>query len=399
MSFTSTSAVGGANGLLEVYVSRARDLPNLRKLDKQSPFVRLRISHMIATSEIAFRGGQTPKFDFYSKFDLTPDVKPALVVELFDERSPPKLIGQCTVDLTPALYKDPEDGHDDWFDLHFGKEDAGQVYIELTFHPLIPTSRLQKRESDYANSFDVAIEGRSPPPLPSKVPSFQLENESNSISSNRYSHAAASRDSSMVLNSERHAAPRSQSPRDSLAFNSSVASNGTFSSHATSTSHESHATVNTVGTSGTAGTEPLFAKLKQLKEKWKSIKNPSSEQQEIDTENKLDLKALQKVVGVDPEDYNDGYDDASVASRSPSRQRYESSKLHTQPPLPRLPVSHSRGTSVGSDISQRADRFASHSSQSSPRLPPLPSSPLSRPGMRSRNGSNSPTRRRPPPLG
>ncbi|SCV02896.1 LAME_0H06084g1_1 [Lachancea meyersii CBS 8951] len=397
MSVSSNSAVGGAvggaNGLLEVYVSRARDLPNLRKLDKQSPFVRLRISHMIATSEVAFRGGQTPKFDFYSKFDLTPDVKPALVIELFDERSPPRLIGQCTVDLTPALYKDPEDGHDDWFDLKMGKEEAGQVYVELTFHPLIPTTRLRKKNSDYANSLELAMEGREPPPLPSKLPSFRMGDEYNAKSYNGYSHASESRSSSIALDSQEPIVRPNSNSRNSINFTSSVASNGTFSSHATSASHESHATVNTVGTATSAGTEPLFAKLRQLKEKWKSIKNPASDQQGNDNENKLDLKALQKVVGVDPEDY----EGAATATRSPSRKSFESSKLASQPPLPRLPVDQARRTSAES--SPRAmGRFASSIREQNPPLPPLPPSPLSKSGTRSRNASNSPTRRRPPPL-
>ncbi|SCU96008.1 LANO_0E12156g1_1 [Lachancea nothofagi CBS 11611] len=394
MSSSSGSAFGGANGLLEVYISRARDLPNLRKLDKQSPFVRLRVAHMIETSDVAFRGGQTPKFDFYSKFDLTPDVKPLLLVELFDDRSPPKLIGQCSIDLTPALYKDPEDGHDDWFQLRLGSEEAGQVYVELTFHPLIPTSRLQRSRADDTTGLEFALESRPAPPLPSKVPSFQLDNESyrKFSRSHDYSHASKLRESSTTSGLEENLLGQSSSLRNSI-FNSSVASNDTFSSHLTTDSHQSHATVNTAGTSGSAGTtEPLFAKLKQLKEKWRSIKNPASDQTE--NENKVDLKALQKVVGVEPEEY---HNDNFAATRSPSRI-YAESKLVSQPPLPRLPADHSRRTS--NESSPRADsRFSSSANEHSPRLPPLPSSPTFRPGMRSRNASNSPVRRRPPPLG
>lgn len=391
MATVSESTFGGANGLLEVYVSRARDLPNLRKLDKQSPFVRLRISHMTETSEVAFRGGQTPRFDFYSKFDLTPDVKPAMIVEIFDDKSPPKLIGQATIDLTPALYKDPEDGHDDWFPLKVGNEFAGQVYMELTFHPLVPTSRLQRNKSNEISAFEASLESRPPPPLPSKVPSLSLAGPPEglpSIKQNHSTYSHASRVRSNYAPSEfdnsntRQASPLRSTPE----FTLSVTSNGTYSSQLTNESHESHATLNTVNT-----TEPLFAKLKQLKERWKLIKNPTNDQ--LERENKVDLKALQKVVGVEP----DEVEHESTATREPSLAS-AFSKLSTQPPLPPLPSSPSRRISYEPNSYSESRRSLSKV-DNSPRLPPLPSSPSSNLSPKPRTYSASPNRRKPPPLG
>lgn len=385
MSTVSASAFGGANGLLEVYVSRARDLPNLRKLDKQSPFVRLRISHMTETSDVAFRGGQTPKFDYYAKFDLTPDVKPALAVEIFDDRSPPKLIGQCAVDLTPALYKDPEDGHDDWFPLSFGSEEAGEIYLELTFHPLIPTSRLQRHRSDGISAFEESLASRPPPPLPAKLPSFQLEKRHDEVThNNTYSHAS-NLSQTLLSEPERISFGQSVSSKRMSNLDVSVASNSTFASQATNETHESHATVATSGT-----TEPLFAKLKQLKEKWNSIKNPGKDQQDHDK--KVDLEALQKVVGVEPEEFNQD----ERGFRRVTDVSTQASKLVTQPPLPRLPDQSSRRTSIESRALPTS-RPNSCINEMSPKLPPLPRSPSSRPDLRTRTAPNSPVRRKPPP--
>ena len=107
----SGNVITGVNGKLDVYVSKAKDLPNLRRLDKQDPFVKLRIGHLTEVSPVIYRGGQTPKFDFHCAFQLTPDIKPLLCVELYDDhdhKHGSKLIGKCDVDLTPALLSDPE---------------------------------------------------------------------------------------------------------------------------------------------------------------------------------------------------------------------------------------------------------------------------------------------------
>ncbi|SCU80220.1 LAMI_0B01266g1_1 [Lachancea mirantina] len=353
---------GGANGVIEVYVSRAKDLPNLRKMDKQSPFVRLRIGHMTEASEVAYRGGQTPKFQFYTKFDLTPDVKPTLSVELFDDRSPPKLIGQCEVDLTPALYKDPEDGHDDWFPLFFGSEEAGKVYMELTFHPVVLTSQARLPEAEEESNFEASLSERCPPPLPSKLPNF--ETNSPVKTSTGYMHASRLRQETPNFHEER-IFPQTAGPR--VDFTSSISTNATNESQTTHNSQESHSTVNSTGT-----TEPLFAKLKQLKEKWKSIKNPSSDI--LDQGNRLDLEALQKVVGVDPEDRDADH------NRPERFERTSTIPNGTPPSMPRIPKNVS-------------GKLSMHSRPATPKLPPLPTdSPL-----RSRNSSPSPPRRRPPP--
>lgn len=41
----------GNQGTLSVYVSKAKDLPNLDKLDKQDVLLRLRIAHMTRESD------------------------------------------------------------------------------------------------------------------------------------------------------------------------------------------------------------------------------------------------------------------------------------------------------------------------------------------------------------
>lgn len=76
----------GNQGTLSVYVSKAKDLPNLDKLDKQDVLLRLRIAHMTRESDTIIRAGQTPIFKYYEKFEITPELRPLMYVEIYSDR-------------------------------------------------------------------------------------------------------------------------------------------------------------------------------------------------------------------------------------------------------------------------------------------------------------------------
>lgn len=376
MTSVSGSVYGGANGELIAFISRAKDLPNLRKLDKQNPYVILRIAHMTEKSDVVFRGGQTPTFAFQTKFDITPDVKPLLIVEVLDEtKKAPKLVGKCEIDITPALYADPEEGYDDWHDLKLGREYAGKIYIELTFCPKLPPSQLRKEDHTADSFFESSIASRPAPPLPSDIPDINLTKSSG------YTHASHMR---QVIPSIQHYATPQRSPSSPL--NQQVPSPSTLgksfdfsSSVGTNATYESQVSQTTVGT-----TESPFARLKQLKEKWKNLKNQGTSEQHTEQRNGVDLEALQRAVGVDPDEHT------HTITRLPSRATIISAKLQNQPPLPPLPHADSRRSSHSSPIRRGYEASSPHRS---PKLPPLPmESPFS-----SRRTSMSPTRRRPPP--
>lgn len=348
MSIVNGSLISGANGRIDVFVRKAKDLPNLRKLDKQDPFVKLRVAHLTQTSDKVSRGGQTPVFNFHCMFNLTPDMKPILFVELYDDqKTSPKLIGKCEIDLTPGLYSDPEDGYDSWYNLHVGDEEMGRIYVELTFTP----NTIGKYHSlNEENTFERLPRAQREPPILPEVPNVRFNSNNRMISQvplyPHYIHHSGISQKSFPITREDYAR-NLKDETNTYDFESSV--------H-TSSTYESEISQNT----------GITAKLKQLKEKWNNFKQGSNVQASLNHVN-VDLEALQKAVGIS----------SPERCISPTSSNY-TDKNSSNPPLPPLPNnSHLESSTTKSQ---------------SPKLPPLPDS-----SHNSRMTSLSPQRRRPPP--
>ena len=160
----------GNEGYLYVYVSKAKDLPNLIKLDKQNVMLRLRIAHMTRESDVKFRAGQNPIFDYLEKFEITPSVKPILYVEVYCDRKKksPLPIGRCEVDLMNGIRADPRDGYCTWYELRRnGDEFAGTIFIELTFKPNLKRNHLKRIDKETMR-LDASVATRPIPPLPTE---------------------------------------------------------------------------------------------------------------------------------------------------------------------------------------------------------------------------------------
>ncbi|GMM42286.1 Ingression protein 1 [Hanseniaspora uvarum DSM 2768] len=128
------STTCGVSGTLTIFVHRAKELINVKKLDKQSPFVILRVGHMTCRSKVCFRGGQKPEWSFLAKFQITPEIKPVLDIDCFHEtKKAPKFIGKVKLNFKTALYANEDDGDDKWVELQNGVEYAGKVYLEMSF--------------------------------------------------------------------------------------------------------------------------------------------------------------------------------------------------------------------------------------------------------------------------
>lgn len=133
-----------ADGTLVVVVCRARHLPNRRKLDKQNPYVTLRIGTAARKTPSHFRAGQTPEWTHEVRFDLNRDRKPLMIVDVLDEtKNEPTPIGNVEIDCS-KIFANPENQehgkfiYDNWYDLNmFGKR-AGMIYLEMTFYPSAP---------------------------------------------------------------------------------------------------------------------------------------------------------------------------------------------------------------------------------------------------------------------
>ncbi|PSK33790.1 hypothetical protein C7M61_005134 [Candidozyma pseudohaemuli] len=133
-----------ADGTLIIIVCRAKHLPNRRKLDKQSPYVLMRIGTEAKKTTAAFRAGQTPEWTQEIRFQLTRDRRPLLKLDVLDEtKNDPTPIGDTEIDCA-AVFQDQahfNDGKyilDGWYDLKSSGRDAGKIYLEITFYPSAP---------------------------------------------------------------------------------------------------------------------------------------------------------------------------------------------------------------------------------------------------------------------
>lgn len=132
-----------ANGTLVIIVCRAKHLPNRRKLDKQSPYVTLRMGSTAKKTPSHFRAGQTPDWTHEIRFELTRDRKPLVRLDVLDEtKNDPTPIGTCEIDCSTVFGGENEsDGkyiYDRWYDLTLNGRRAGMIYLEMTFYPSSP---------------------------------------------------------------------------------------------------------------------------------------------------------------------------------------------------------------------------------------------------------------------
>lgn len=439
----------GNHGTLSVYVSKAKDLPNLIKLDKQNVMLRLRIAHMTRESDTLFRAGQNPVFNYLERFEMTPAVQPLMYVEVYCDRKKkaPLQIGRCEIDLLNGIRADPKEGYCKWYELKREQNEfAGIIFIELTFKPTVDIGYREKPDAQTMR-LDASMASRPMPPLPTEFDTSlspnhptnrdlmtykdaELYDHSNMrnirAQSQQYMHGSALRQTTPSFD-RRDSNSQPSDIMDNISSFSPDRSNGSSASHNnfmssmgssnTATSAETKATA----ISTTSETKFHFANLRKLKEKINIFKNPSVPN--TDTEdNTVDIEALQKAIGVASLDDKGEYSgelqtmiennrkESNVPGqhRSPTMDHKRelngdisrnTSSVPSQPLLPPLPSvaeQNLRGSTGHHQYhrprhEQRRQSRYSASSLDSPALPPLPVSPMSR------GNSVSPSRRRPPP--
>ncbi|KTA98358.1 Ingression protein 1 [Nakaseomyces glabratus] len=417
----------GNQGTLSVYVSKAKDLPNLDKLDKQDVLLRLRIAHMTRESDTIIRAGQTPIFKYYEKFEITPELRPLMYVEIYSDRrkKAPILIGRCEVDLLNGIRADPKEGYCTWYELKKPNNDfAGTVFIELTFKPTYPTFR-RDGESYNSRNQDKSMAARPIPPLPDDMSQFENEPESfrpnhynshfSSSSSSRtqsrfggsesdYLHASAVRQvTPAIVDDNHHRVAQRFATSDNYGndngpanFMSSVGTSSTVTTQDSSTTTITN----------NSDTKFHFANLRKLKEKINIFKNPNNSEEPETKNSNVDIEALQKAIGINndaqsddvssTESFHERYQASRDISKSSSRGHNDalfkySGGQNNEPPLPPLPKSPSRSPTRDRSPHRNphSHHYHQHQEMASPKLPPLPTS---------RSNSTSPTRRRPPPI-
>lgn len=134
-----------ADGTLVIMVCRAKHLPNRRKLDKQSPYVLLRIGSTANRTPSHFRAGQTPEWTHEIRFELLRERKPMLKLDVLDEtKNDPTPVGGTEIDCLTVFLNQAnlqDSGKyilDSWYDLTCNGRQAGTIYLEMTFYPSAP---------------------------------------------------------------------------------------------------------------------------------------------------------------------------------------------------------------------------------------------------------------------
>lgn len=389
----ATELWAGNQGILCVYVSKARDLPNLNKLDKQNVMLRLRIAHMTRESDILLRAGQNPIFNYLEKYEITPAVKPTMQVEVYCDRKkkPPILIGRCEIDLLNGIRADPREGYCSWYELKRERNEfAGTIFIELTFNPSLLGPQKEKRRED-REELDASMVRRPVPPLPGD--SYNSASEEKLDPNRSYLHASVMRDVTPRVTINREQSPPQNFSRSMPSTrNYSDDFESSINTNKTSASQETDITT-------TSDTRFHFANLKKLKERINVFKNANNSlNNNHPSDTPVDIEALQKAIGVTTlDDYETDSDDDRERHNGDRRTSHVN-RTGIQPPLPPLPSErpehqlHPVNMPRLPAIPRSDERRASPARRglSAPKLPPLPAS--------AHAGSRSPSpERRPPP--
>ncbi|BFZ58815.1 hypothetical protein PYCC9005_005880 [Savitreella phatthalungensis] len=156
-------------GTLIVILDKARNLPNRRKIGKQSCYAVVRLGNDCQRSPTDKRAGQVPSWNHEMRFSVACPEETLLRISIFNEDSrTPDLVADAAVDLT-SLYQKRE--YDAWVPLRFKDKPAGEVYVELTFYYEGPP----KVKGKHPDSGTTSVDGRGQLMAPAPVPQHRLE--------------------------------------------------------------------------------------------------------------------------------------------------------------------------------------------------------------------------------
>ncbi|KAG7819307.1 hypothetical protein KL942_002185 [Ogataea angusta] len=120
---------------LVIIVSKAQDLPNRKKLDKQSPYCVARVQDQVQKTKIVHRGGQNPIFDDELWFSLDNVEETTVNFIIYHQlKKDSELVCKADIDFTPALRRSSKEGYDNWFSLSYNGRPAGKIYLEMTYY-------------------------------------------------------------------------------------------------------------------------------------------------------------------------------------------------------------------------------------------------------------------------
>ena len=121
---------------LVIVVAKAHGLRNVLKMDKQSPYLTIRIQEQEESTPVQPRAGQTPTFNSELWFKLDGIKERTMSINVYHQKkNDSKFICSTEVDFSTALKRSTAEGYDGWFDLFYEGREAGKVYLEMSYYP------------------------------------------------------------------------------------------------------------------------------------------------------------------------------------------------------------------------------------------------------------------------
>ncbi|CDK25320.1 unnamed protein product [Kuraishia capsulata CBS 1993] len=121
---------------LVIVVTKAQNLPNRKKLDKQSPYCVARIQDQIQKTKVVHRGGQNPEWDdelWFSLDDLSGSV---VIFTIYHQtKKDEELVCKADIDFSIVMKRSSKEGYDAWFPLEYEGRPAGRIYLQMTYYP------------------------------------------------------------------------------------------------------------------------------------------------------------------------------------------------------------------------------------------------------------------------
>ncbi|KAK9477318.1 hypothetical protein V1514DRAFT_334102 [Lipomyces japonicus] len=170
------------NGILVAIILKARRLKHVTQ--GQQPYCICsvgEITHRTNLPEATTSSEVAPVWDAELRFDIYDTAGAAMLLRVFDHQPGRQgeagkgdemvtLLGECSIDIKPAMRVKPIEGHDGWYPLYLRNEhDVGEVFVELSYYPVSTTrNRLSGPVSPSVSSplTDTFIESLPSSPLP-----------------------------------------------------------------------------------------------------------------------------------------------------------------------------------------------------------------------------------------
>ncbi|KAG0757449.1 hypothetical protein G6F32_010396 [Rhizopus arrhizus] len=157
-------------GELVVVALKAENLPH-QTSRKQDPFCIFRVNEVVKRTKADYGGGSYPVWDDQVNIPISRSHHQQMHIQIFDrDPHPHNLMGEGTIDLSKVIR---EKEHDGYFLMKHNGQQAGEIYLELTFYPVEHATTRPHQAVRYPPHHQGHHPGHRPPQSHGP-PSFQM---------------------------------------------------------------------------------------------------------------------------------------------------------------------------------------------------------------------------------